>query len=164
MIRVLFVCLGNICRSPTAQGVFRARVARAGLAHAIATDSAGTHDYHLGDPPDRRARAAAGRRGVDISDLRGRQATREDFTRFDYVLAMDRANLRHLSRLCPEGKESRLRLLLEFAPSAGLDEVPDPYYGGEAGFERVLDLAEAAAEGLLAHILSVHLAGTHDPA
>ena len=164
MIRVLFVCLGNICRSPTAQGVFRARVARAGLAHAIATDSAGTHDYHIGDPPDRRARAAAGRRGVDISDLRGRQATREDFTRFDYVLAMDRANFSHLARLCPQGAESRLRLLLEFAPRAGLDEVPDPYYGGEAGFERVLDLAEAAAEGLLAHILSVHLAGTHDPA
>src|SRR3990170_1275890 len=121
MIRVLFVCLGNICRSPIAEGVFRARVAREGLAHAIATDSAGTHDYHIGDPPDSRATAAAKRRGVDISDLRGRQVTREDFVRFDYV--------------------------------------PDPYYGGQDGFERVLDLAEAAAEGLLAHILSAHLAG-----
>ncbi|MEK7245591.1 MAG: low molecular weight protein-tyrosine-phosphatase [Pseudomonadota bacterium] len=159
MIRVLFVCLGNICRSPTAEGVFRARVARAGLAHAIATDSAGTHDYHIGDPPDSRARAAAKRRGVDISDLRGRQATREDFVRFDYVLAMDRANLRHLAQLCPKGAEPRLRLLLEFALGVDRDEVPDPYYGGEAGFERVLDLTEAAAEGLLAHILSSHLDG-----
>lgn len=157
MIRVLFVCLGNICRSPTAEGVFRAHVARAGLAHAIATDSAGTHDYHIGDPPDRRARAAAQRRGVDISDLRGRQVAREDFERFDYVLAMDRSNLRNLARLCPKGAESRLKLLLEFAPDAGLDEVPDPYYGGPDGFERVLDLAEAAAEGLLVHIRDVHL-------
>ena len=160
VIRVLFVCLGNICRSPTAEGVFRARVAREGLSHAIATDSAGTHDYHIGDPPDSRARAAAKRRGVDISDLRGRQATREDFVRFDYVLAMDRSNLRNLSRLCPKGKESRLRLLLDFAPDAGIDEVPDPYYGGADGFERVLDLVEAAADGLLAHILRAHLAGT----
>ena len=157
MIRVLFVCLGNICRSPTAEGVFRARVARDGLAHAIATDSAGTHDYHIGDPPDRRARAAAQRRGVDISDLRGRQVAREDFERFDYVLAMDRSNLRNLARLCPKGAESRLKLLLEFAPDAGLDEVPDPYYGGPDGFEQVLDLAEAAADGLLAHIRDVHL-------
>ena len=163
MIRVLFVCLGNICRSPTAEGVFRARVAREGLAHAIATDSAGTHDYHIGDPPDSRAKAAAKRRGVDISDLRGRQVTREDFVRFDYVLAMDRSNLRHLARLCPKGMESRLRLLLEFTSGLDFDEVPDPYYGGQDGFERVLDLAEAAAEGLLAHILSAHLAGTNDP-
>ena len=160
MIRVLFVCLGNICRSPIAEGVFRARVAREGLAHAIAADSAGTHDYHIGDPPDLRAKAAAKRRGVDISDLRGRQVTREDFVRFDYVLAMDRSNLRHLARVCPKGAESRLRLLLEFAPRVELDEVPDPYYGGAEGFERVLDLAEAAAEGLLAHILSAHLAGS----
>ncbi len=160
MIRVLFVCLGNICRSPTVEGVFRARIAREGLAHAIATDSAGTHDYHIGDPPDSRAKAAAKRRGVDISDLRGRQVTREDFVRFDYVLAMDRSNLRHLARLCPKEAESRLWLLLEFAPDLALDEVPDPYYGGAEGFERVLDLAEAAAEGLLAHIRSVHLAGS----
>lgn len=159
-VRILFVCMGNICRSPTAEGVFRARVAREGLGHAIATDSAGTHDYHIGDAPDSRARAAAKRRGVDISDLRGRQVTREDFERFDYVLAMDRSNLRQLARLCPKGAESRLRLFLEFAPGAGLDEVPDPYYGGAEGFEHVLDLAETAAEGLLAHIRAAHLAGS----
>jgi protein-tyrosine phosphatase len=164
MIRVLFVCLGNICRSPTAEGVFRARVARAGLARVIATDSAGTHDYHVGDPPDPRAKAAARRRGVDISDLRGRQVVREDFARFDYLLAMDRSNLRHLARLCPKGAESRLRLFLEFAPGAGIDEVPDPYYGGADGFEHVLDLAEAAAEGLLAHIRDVRLVGADGPA
>lgn len=163
MIRVLFVCLGNICRSPTAQGIFRARVAREGLSHTIATDSAGTHDYHIGDPPDSRAQAAAKRRGVDISDLRGRQVTREDFVRFDYVLAMDRSNLSHLARLCPKGMESRLRLLLEFADGVDCDEVLDPYYGGKEGFERVLDLAEAAADGLLAHILSTHLAGSDGP-
>jgi len=163
MIRVLFVCLGNICRSPTAEGVFRARVAHAGLAHAIATDSAGTHGYHIGEPPDPRARAAAKRRGVDISDLRGRQVAREDFERFEYVLAMDRSNLRNLARLCPRGAESRLRLFLEFAPEGTPDEVPDPYYGGADGFEYVLDLAEAAADGLLAHIRELHLAGNNGP-
>jgi protein-tyrosine phosphatase len=163
MIRVLFVCLGNICRSPTAEGVFRDRVARAGLAHAIATDSAGTHDYHIGDPPDPRARAAARRRGVDISDLRGRQIARADFEHFHYVLAMDRSNLRNLSRLCPKGAESRLRLFLEFAPDGAPDEVPDPYYGGAEGFEHVLDLAEAAADGLLAHIREFHLAEADGP-
>jgi protein-tyrosine phosphatase len=161
MIRVLFVCLGNICRSPTAEGVFRARVAREGLTHQIATDSAGTHDYHIDEPPDPRSRAAARQRGVDISDLRGRQVMREDFERFDYVLAMDRSNLRHLARLCPKGREPRLKLLLEFARDVGMDEVPDPYYGGTDGFEHVLDLAEAAAEGLLAHIRAHHLAGSH---
>ena len=159
MIRVLFVCLGNICRSPTAEGVFRALVAREGLAHAIATDSAGTADYHIGEPPDPRSRAAALKRGVDISDLRGRQVARDDFVRFHYVLAMDRSNYNSLARLCPTDARDRLRLFLEFATDAGLDEVPDPYYGGGDGFEHVLDLAEAASAGLLAHIRATHLTG-----
>ena len=159
MIRVLFVCLGNICRSPTAEGVFRALVAREGLAHAIATDSAGTADYHIGEPPDPRSRAAALQRGVDISDLRGRQIARDDFVRFHYVLAMDRSNYDTLARLCPKDARERLRLFLDFAADAGLDEVPDPYYGGADGFEYVLDLAEAASAGLLAHIRAAHLTG-----
>ncbi len=159
MIRVLFVCLGNICRSPTAEGVFRALVAAEGLAHAIATDSAGTAAYHVGEPPDPRSRAAALKRGVDISDLRGRQIAADDFVRFHYVLAMDRSNYNSLARLCPRGARERLRLFLEFAPAADLDEVPDPYFGGQGGFEQVLDLAEAASAGLLAHIRATHLTG-----
>lgn len=161
MIRVLFVCLGNICRSPTAEGVFRALVAREGLTHAIATDSAGTADYHIGEPPDPRSRAAALKRGVDISDLRGRQIARDDFSRFHYVLAMDRSNYDSLARLCPTNARNRLRLFLEFAADAGLDEVPDPYYGGGDGFEHVLDLAEAASAGLLVHIRATDLTGGH---
>lgn len=161
MIRVLFVCLGNICRSPTAEGVFRALVAREGLAHAVATDSAGTADYHIGEPPDPRARATALARGVDISDLRGRQIARDDFIRFHYVLAMDRSNYNTLARVCPKDARDRLRLFLEFAPALEPNEVPDPYYGGEAGFEHVLDLAEAASAGLLAHIRATHLNGGH---
>ncbi len=156
MVRVLFVCLGNICRSPTAEGVFRALVEREGVARCIEVDSAGTHDYHIGAPPDGRAQEAACRRGIDISDLRGRKVTAADFTRFDYVLAMDRSNHEHLRRLCPKGEERRLRLFLEFAPDLGLPDVPDPYYGGRQGFEAVLDLIEIAARGLLRHILDNH--------
>ncbi len=156
MVKVLFVCLGNICRSPTAHGVFLHLVAREGLADRIEVDSAGTHAYHVKDPPDPRAQAAAAKRGVDLSPLRARKALQEDFQVFDYVLAMDRSNYDHLSALCPAGAEDKLRLFLSFAPQLGEDEVPDPYYGGTAGFERVLDMIESAAEGLLADIRLRH--------
>lgn len=153
MVNVLFVCLGNICRSPTAEGVFRKLVAERELGSRIGIDSAGTHDYHLGAPPDQRATAAAARRGVDLSGLRGRQATVEDLARFDYILAMDRDNLAHLTGLAPSAHRHKIRLFMEFADVYSEDEMPDPYYGGRAGFERVLDMAEAAAAGLLEDIL-----------
>ena len=142
MVKVLFVCLGNICRSPTAEGVFRQVVQHAALAEVIEIDSAGTHAYHVGDPPDRRAQAAAARRGVDLSSQRGRQATRQDIETFDYILAMDRENLQNLQAICPAGLESKVRLFLEFAEDRVEKEVPDPYFGGESGFDRVLDMIE----------------------
>jgi protein-tyrosine phosphatase len=151
-VRVLFVCLGNICRSPTAEGVFRKLVTERGYTAHIEIDSAGTHAYHVGAPPDPRAQAAARQRGVDLSGLRGRQAVRADFETFDYVLAMDSENLVNLERICPAGAEHKLRLFLEFAPNRPEREVPDPYYGGDAGFNRVLDMIEEASEGLLADI------------
>ncbi len=149
---VIFCCMGNICRSPTAEAVFRAYVAKAGLEQDILIDSAGTHDYHIGEPPDRRAQHAALRRGYDMSMLRGRQIKPGDFERFDYVLAMDYDNLAILQRLRPYGAESHLGLFLEFARRNNVREVPDPYYGGAEGFERVLDMIEDASEGLLEHI------------
>jgi len=156
LIKVVFVCLGNICRSPTAEGAFRALVEREGLAGRIAVDSAGTGAWHLGEAPDPRAQAAARRRGVDISGIRARKATKADFGAFDYVLAMDRDNLAALKKLCPPGEEHRLGLLLDYAPEAATRDVPDPYYGGGQGFERVLDLIETASRGLLAHIRKTH--------
>ena len=122
------------------------------MTEQVLTDSAGTHDYHIGAPPDLRAQAAAARRGYDLSMLRARQVTPADFERFDYVLAMDEANLGELLPLCPDASRDRLRLLLEFAEEVERRDVPDPYYGGEQGFEDVLDLVENAARGLLAHI------------
>jgi len=157
VVNVLFVCLGNICRSPAAEGVFRALVEREGLADRIACDSAGTGSWHVGKAPDARMRAAAKRRGYDLDSLRGRQVTVGDFERFDYVLAMDGENLANLTVLCPPGREGRLGRLLDFAPGAGRRDVPDPYYGGADGFERVLDLVEAGAAGLLADIRARHL-------
>jgi len=151
-IKVLFVCMGNLCRSPMAEGVFRGQVAQAGLDGLIAIDSAGTHDYHVGEPPDPRAQQAAGRRGYDLSLLRGRQVARADLSEFDYVLAMDAANLRALERLCPSQHAHKLKLFMEFGANVALREVPDPYYGGEQGFERVLDMVEEASQGLLAHL------------
>jgi len=148
-VKVLFVCMGNICRSPTAHGVFRRLVVEQGLSHLVEIDSAGTHAYHIGEPPDRRARQTALERGIDIGDLRARLAEPADFDRFDYVLAMDQDNYRNLSRLCPEGMESKLRLFMDFAPEFGFREVPDPYYGGQRGFDQVFDLVEEAARGLL---------------
>jgi protein-tyrosine phosphatase len=149
MRRVLFVCTGNICRSPTAEGVFRKLVADAGLADRIASDSAGTHGYHVGEPPDLRTQAAARRRGYDLSGLRARKVAREDFHRFDLLLAMDREHHDILGRLAPPSVGHKVQLMMGFARSAAHDEVPDPYYGGPEGFELVLDLLEDAAAGLL---------------
>jgi len=148
--------MGNICRSPTAEAVFRHYVENAGLAGHILIDSAGTHDYHIGDAPDLRAQRAAQQRGYDMSGLRGRQVEEGDFHRFDYVLAMDSANLAILQRLAPPGCDAQVRLFLEYARHHAEREVPDPYYGGAQGFERVLDMVEDAAQGLLQHIRQQH--------
>lgn len=158
LVNVLFVCLGNICRSPTAEGVFRDLVRREGLDGVIKTDSAGTSGWHIGEPPDERAREAALRRGIDLSDLRGRQTRAQDFDDFDYVLAMDRRNHAALAQVAPRGREGRLHMFLAFAPHLGLTEVPDPYYGAGDGFETVLDMIEAASRGLLDHIRATDLA------
>lgn len=155
-IRVLFVCMGNICRSPTAEAVFRHYVEKTGLSPHIHIDSAGTHDYHIGAAPDARTLSAAKLRGYDMSQLRGRQVEADDFARFDYVLAMDEANLSILQRLRPCDAQSHLGLFLEFAERHSEREVPDPYYGGAQGFERVLDMVEDAADGLLRHIQRQH--------
>lgn len=156
-IRVVFVCMGNICRSPTAEAVFRRYVEQAGLSAHIHIDSAGTHDYHIGETPDARTQRAAKQRGYDMSQLRGRQVEAGDFKRFDYVLAMDKANLSILESLRPRDAESHLGLFLEFAERHREREVPDPYFGGAEGFERVLDMVEDAASGLLRHIRTRHL-------
>jgi protein-tyrosine phosphatase len=156
-VSVLFVCMGNICRSPTAEGVFLKRLEEANLSHLVEVDSAGTHAYHVDEPPDPRAQRTAAGRGVDLSGLRARRAQAEDFARFDYVLAMDRDNYLCLQDICPVGEEHKLQLFLSYAPHLELDEVPDPYYGGPTGFERVLDMIEAAAEGLLEDIRLRHL-------
>jgi protein-tyrosine phosphatase len=150
--RVLFVCMGNICRSPTAEGVFRKLLQERAPELAIEVDSAGTHGYHAGHPPDVRARRAAERRGVDLSMLRARQITVEDFARFELLIAMDRQNLEYLHEIAPPEHRERARLFLEFAPHLGRDEVPDPYYGGATGFEHVLDLVEEASIGLIEHL------------
>ena len=156
MQAVLFVCTGNICRSPTAEGVFRTLLEANGLAGSVAVESAGTGNWHIGEPPDDRAREAALRRGIDIADQRARQVQVEDFDRFDLVLAMDESHYQQLRRLCPEGQRHRLRLFLDFAPALGTRDVPDPYYGGPDGFETVLDMIEAASAGLLAEIRANH--------
>jgi len=150
--------MGNICRSPTAEAVFRHYVESAGLSGQILIDSAGTHDYHIGDPPDLRTQRAAQQRGYDMSGLRGRQVEEDDFHRFDYVLAMDKANLAILQRLAPPDGTAKARLFLEYARHHAEREVPDPYYGGADGFERVLDMVEDAAEGLLHEIRQRHFA------
>ena len=152
-MRILFVCMGNICRSPTAEGVFRRLVAERAPDVEIEIDSAGTHDYHVGDPPDPRAIAAASRRGVDLRDLRARLIREEDFERFDLIIAMDRLNRETLLDRSPEPFRERIRLLMEFAGDSEVEDVPDPYYGGAPGFERVLDLAEEAAAGLLDEVV-----------
>ena len=150
--RILFCCMGNICRSPTAEGVFRHVLATRAPDLQIEIDSAGTHDYHVGAPPDRRAIAAAQRRGIDLSTLRARMVAAEDFDRYDLILAMDAENLQELRRRAPPVHHQRIRLMMEFAPHASSRYVPDPYYGGAQGFEEVLDLLEEAAEGLVAEL------------
>lgn len=151
-VSVLFVCMGNICRSPTAQGVFEQLVQSQGLADRILIDSAGTHAYHVGEQPDNRAQAAARGRGVDLSGQRARRVNTGDFTQFDYILAMDHDNLEDLQRLLGNQLGENVHLFMSFASRWQADEVPDPYYGGGSGFERVLDMVEDAAEGLLEHI------------
>lgn len=147
-VSVLFVCMGNICRSPTAEGVFRHFVQEAGLADRIKIDSAGTHAYHTGEPADRRASAAAERRGYSLADIRARRVQAEDFENFNYIVAMDRLNHVTLIDRADAEHHDKIRLFLEFS-SAEEDDVPDPYYGGAAGFDRVLDLVEEASRGLL---------------
>lgn len=151
-MKILFVCLGNICRSPTAETVFRQIMAREAPDLGIEVDSAGTAGYHVGEPPDQRTRQAAMRRGYDMSALRARVVEPQDFGRFDLILAMDRENLDVLNRRAPPAARERIRLFLEFAPEADTAEVPDPYYGGPNGFEEVLDLVEAASRGLMQHV------------
>lgn len=146
--------MGNICRSPTAEGVFRRLVAERAPGVEIEVDSAGTHDYHVGDPPDPRSIAAAARRGVDLRRLRAREVRDEDFERFDLIIAMDRLNREALLERSPAPFRERIRLFMEFAGDSEVEDVPDPYYGGALGFERVLDLAEEAAAGLLDEVLA----------
>lgn len=150
-IKVLFVCLGNICRSPSAEAVFSHKVAEANAHKLIHIDSAGTAGYHVGESPDQRACEFAKRRGYSMDTLQARQVSSEDFERFDYIIAMDNSNLANLRKLQPHNSKARLNLMLSYA---GLNkEVPDPYYGGDQGFETVLDLLEQACDGLLTHIL-----------
>ncbi len=157
LVSVLFVCLGNICRSPTAEGVFRHLVEREGLADAVRVDSAGTGAWHIGSPPDSRAQVAARRRGIDLSRQRARQTRTSDFETFDYILAMDRANFATLAADCPGNARQRIHMFLDFAPGLDAREVPDPYYGGPDGFDIVLDMVEAASKGLLDDIRRRHL-------
>ena len=156
-VNVLFICMGNICRSPLAHGLFEHRVKRAGLTEKISIDSAGTHAYHVGNLPDPRSQQTAQSHGIDLSSQRARQVTDSDFERFDYVLAMDNDNYALLSEQCPDKHQHKLKLFLEFASQLDETEVPDPYYGGDAGFEKVYQLIDAAADGLMADIESRYL-------
>ncbi len=154
IINVLFVCMGNICRSPTAEGVFQHLVSNSPLNESIHTDSAGTHAYHVGEQPDPRAQQTARTRGIDLSTQRARRVSSDDFHKFDYILAMDNDNLASLRKLQPADGKSQLQLFMDFAPELAITEVPDPYYGGSKGFEKVFDMVEIAAKGLLDHIKS----------
>ena len=149
-ISVLFVCMGNICRSPSAEGVFRKMAEDAGLADRVEVDSAGTHAYHVGHPPDRRAIDAAARRGFSLDDIRARRIHEDDYLRFDYIVAMDQLNLHIIRENALEEHSAEINLFMEYAEDSNEAEVPDPYYGGTAGFEKVLDLLEEASKGLLA--------------
>jgi protein-tyrosine phosphatase len=148
-IKVLFVCMGNICRSPTAEGVFTKLVRDHELEAHFAIDSAGTHAYHVGKEPDLRSQAAAIERGIDLSKLRARKVSDEDFEDFDFLLAMDDDNYAILVNVCPEQYKSKIKYFLDYAPQLNERQVPDPYYGGAYGFERVLDMVEEAAAGFL---------------
>jgi protein-tyrosine phosphatase len=152
-VSVCFVCMGNICRSPTAEGVFRKLVEANGLSERVNIDSAGTHGYHIGGSPDSRAAASALKRGYDLSCLKARKVEARDFRVFDYLLAMDLENLGYLKALRPSEAKAEARLFMEFSRRFSEREVPDPYYGGTQGFERVLDMVEDASEGFLQHLL-----------
>ena len=156
-IKVLFVCMGNICRSPTAHGVFEKLVESKGLSQQIFTDSAGTHAYHVGESPDSRSQAKAMEYGVDISHQRAQKVKIEDFEYFDYIIAMDGSNYYDLKQLAPSHLQQKIYRFMQFAPDWDNEDVPDPYYGGGDGFENVFKIVEAASEGLLRHILSTDL-------
>ena len=157
-VRILFVCMGNICRSPSAEGVFTHFVIEENLQERFHIDSAGTHGYHVGNPPDARSAATAKERGYDLSSLRSRKVTYEDLEEFDYILAMDRDNYHGLVMMASSDEQKgKIQLFLEYATEADTDEVPDPYYGGAQGFEHVLDLIESASKGFLEHVKETHL-------
>lgn len=156
MVNVLFVCMGNICRSPMAQGVFEDLLRREGLEDEVFVDSAGTGAWHIGQPPDARAQESADKRGIDLSEQRARRVTPEDCQKFDYLIAMDVHNYESVSALCRSSR-AEVRLLLEYAPNSSQKEVPDPYYGGPDGFEHALDLVEEAAQGLLEDVRKRYL-------
>lgn len=156
-VNVLMVCMGNICRSPLAHGLFEELVKREGLSDRIRVDSAGTHAYHVGEPPDPRSQQTAQRHGIDLSTQRARRVALHDFEKFDFILAMDRDNYRILINSAPAEHQHKIRLFLEFAPQRSEEEVPDPYYGGPDGFDRVYEMVEAAASGLMADIRNHHL-------
>jgi protein-tyrosine phosphatase len=160
MVRVLFVCMGNICRSPLAQGVFEGVLRREGLGDEVFVDSAGTGSWHVGSPPDERAQRSASLRGIDLSTQRARRVTLDDCQSFDYVLTMDEENYQAVAALCREGG-AEVRPFLDYAPERPESEVPDPFYGGPEGFEHVLDIVEAASEGLLEDIRRRHLRDGH---
>lgn len=153
MTKILFVCMGNICRSPMAEGAFKKAVADRGLDGFI-IESAGTIGYHVGNPPDPRARETALRRGMDISQQRSRKVSPSDFAAFDYIMAMDRENLRDLLANAPSGSKAKVALFLNYSDKTTIEEVPDPYYGGDEGFDHCLDLIEGAAEGLLNYLVN----------
>ncbi len=155
-VKVMFVCLGNICRSPTAQGIFQKMVDDAGMSEVIQVESSGTGSWHIGEGPDARAATAALQRGYDLRALRAQQVKPSDFEEFDYILAMDKQNLADLRRMCPEKYKGTLSLFLPYGSNSQYEEVPDPYYGGNQGFELVLDLVEDAARALLDEIKSIH--------
>ena len=152
MVKVLFVCMGNICRSPTAEGVFRRKLQALKISGPIEVDSAGTHGYHVGEAPDQRAQRAAERRGYDLSKIRARKVAVQDFDYFDLILAMDRNSLEALRRVCPPQRHDRLGLFMDYASRFDDDEVPDPYYGLGQGFDLVVDMVEDATDGLIATI------------
>lgn len=152
MKRVLFVCTGNICRSPTAEGVFRRLILDAGLADAIESASAGTHGYHIGEAPDPRTLETARRRGFDLSAQRARKVKPEDFHEYDLILAMDRGHYAHLEALRPQGARAELKMFLDYHPTLKIKDVPDPYYGGAKGFSDVLEMVEHASQALLREI------------
>lgn len=152
LVKVLFVCSGNICRSPTAEAVFRKVVEDSDSNLRIQIDSAGTGTWHAGEAPDLRSQEVANTRGFDLSNLKSRQITVKDFYKFDYVVVMDISNLKNLQQMCPEELQYKISLFMDYAPEFEQKEVPDPYYGGQEGFSLVLDLIEGAADGLLSHI------------